>query len=328
MVGDFEVIRFPQDWGARGQIIPLIDNAHYDGTGRLSIGLSGNEAPPQVSNFRQILYDRLWVYDVGLFMSEIAYAPPVSELLELGEKSVRAKHPTDYIEQFGFTDADIPELIRMVLDEDLNWANQNTNEVWAPLHAWRSLGLLKAEAAIEPLVSKFNEMWEDDWFNEDMPDVFAQIGPAAIPALRNFFDNSENWFYSRWTAISSLVKIAQAHPDVRDVCVEAMTQHLEHFNRNNREWNGVVISSLLDLNAVEAAPLMEQAFKTKWVDTSIPGDWPEVQHSLGLISRSEVVQRRKHVDAEHIAAKAHLPTTKADGFGASSKSKKKKKKKK
>jgi hypothetical protein len=46
----------------------------------------------------------------------------------------------------------VPELIRMALDEDLHWADTESAEVWAPLHAWRTLAQLRAEAAVEPLI--------------------------------------------------------------------------------------------------------------------------------------------------------------------------------
>jgi len=45
----------------------------------------------------------------------------------------------------------VPDLIRMALDDELYWADSDSLEVWAPIHAWRALGQLRAEAAVQPL---------------------------------------------------------------------------------------------------------------------------------------------------------------------------------
>ena len=45
----------------------------------------------------------------------------------------------------------VPDLIRMTLDDELHGADSDSREVWAPLHAWRALGQLRAESAIKPL---------------------------------------------------------------------------------------------------------------------------------------------------------------------------------
>lgn len=66
-------------------------------------------------------------------MAQTTYAAPVDVLLSLGDKQL-SKWP-DYLTQFNLTTADIPELIRMATDSDLNWADSEGLEVWAPLHA-------------------------------------------------------------------------------------------------------------------------------------------------------------------------------------------------
>ena len=73
----------------------------------------------------------------------------------------------------------------MATDEELEWADEDeTLEVWAPIHAWRTLGQLRAEAAIEPLFSLFTGLDQSDWVTEEMPEVFGMIGPAALPMLK------------------------------------------------------------------------------------------------------------------------------------------------
>jgi hypothetical protein len=267
---------------------------------------------------------------VGSFMTSSTYLPPVSALLQLGEKHLRLHRKwADYVNDYGLTEDHIPGLIQMAIDQDLNWADSESLEVWAPVHAWRALGQLKAEAAIEPLLSIFNVMEESDWFREDMPEVFACIGPAVLPPVQAFLSNSENAFYSRWTAASVLVELGKVHPEARTDCVAALEVQLQQFSKNSRELNGVLISSLLDLDATEAAPAIERAYAAKWVDTFICGDWIDVQYSLGLLSRAQVYERRHCVDAEKLLSRAaQPPADPAKGFGTKVSPKKRKKKSK
>ena len=81
----------------------------------------------------------------------------------------------------GLTAGQIPELIQMARDEELHRADSDSLEVWAPIHAWRALGQLRAEAAIVPLLRLLERIDEedDDWVVEELPVVFGMIGPTA-----------------------------------------------------------------------------------------------------------------------------------------------------
>jgi hypothetical protein len=203
----------------------------------------------------------------------------------------------------------------MATDSDLNFASSDSLEVWAPIHAWRVLGQLKAEAAIAPLISVFNEMEENEWFREEIQDVFAMIGPASIPELADFLANSSNLFYVRWVSAETLVKICQKYPSTRDACLNVFVKQLEQYPKNSREINGAIICSLLDIEGSEATALMEAAFSAKRVDTSIPGNWIDVQQQLGLLTRAEVAELRHYVDAEQVRSKAMKLRDSTIGFG-------------
>ncbi|GAB4155404.1 MAG: hypothetical protein Fur0046_35330 [Cyanobacteria bacterium J069] len=263
-------------------------------------------------------------------MAPTLYSPPVSALLHIGDKRLRLRQKwIDYAKEYGFTAEHIPELIQMAIDQDLNWASSESLEVWAPVHAWRALGQFKAEAAIEPLLSIFNEMEDGDWFLEDMPEVFALIGPAALAPVKAFLENPENLFYCRWAAADILVELGKAHPEVQADCIATLEQQLEQFSKNGRDFNAVLITSLLRLEAEESAPIIERAFAAKWVDESICGSWIDVQRDMGLLSRQEIYKLLHNVDAEKLRAKApKLLSDPAKGFGAAASKKTKKTQKK
>ena len=79
-------------------------------------------------------------------MTDANYPPPLDRLLTYGDPGFqnRAEWP-NYVEMFQLGPEHVPDLIRMATDADLNEADTDSPEVWAPLHAWRALGQLRAE---------------------------------------------------------------------------------------------------------------------------------------------------------------------------------------
>ncbi len=220
-------------------------------------------------------------------MSTANYPPPVDKLLTFGECSPSPEWP-DYL-ALGLGPEHVPDLIRMATDEELNQAASDSLEVWAPVHAWRALGQLRAEAAIEPLLSLFRRIDEneDDWVDGQLPDVYGMIGPAAIPALTAYLADTSHGLYARISAASSLKHIGEMHPDARAECVAIFARQLEGFAEQDPTLNAFLVAPLLDLKAVEAAPVIERAFAADRVDESVVGDWEDVQIALGLKEQRE-----------------------------------------
>ncbi len=219
------------------------------------------------------------------------YPPPVDKLLTYGKSDLGPKNWPDYRE-LGLGPEHIPDLIRMATDEELNLADSETPEVWAPVYAWHALGQMRAEAAIEPLLSLFQTLKEDEWVTEELPEVFGMIGPAALPALDKFIGDISHDEFPRIDAIASMQKIGEHWPDARDESVALLMRHLEHFSENEPDVNAFLILGLVKLQAREAAPLIEQAFAADSVEPFIMGDWDDVQVELGLKSPEEVAQKR------------------------------------
>ncbi len=216
-------------------------------------------------------------------MTEYDYTVPVSGLLTLGDCREMRIWP-NYL-ALGIGPEHIPDLIRMVEDDELNSADSDSLEVWAPAHAWRALGQLRAEAAVEPLTRLLYRIdeFQDDWVGEEVPDVFGMIGSSAIPALTDYLMEPLHGLWARTAAAQGLAEIGKRHPEARDDCVAALTQVLEGFAYHDPTLNGLVISYLVDLKGSEAAPVMERAFAADCVDISILGDWEDAQIALGLL---------------------------------------------
>jgi hypothetical protein len=235
-----------------------------------------------------------------------SYGPPVNQLLNYEDSHIVSPDKWPNYRELGLGSEQIPDLIRMATDEDLHEADWESLASSAPAHAWRALGQLRAEEAIEPLLSLFEaETVEDgDWAMEELPNVFAMIGPAALPALAAYIaDDVLHDEDARISAIPSIEKIAVRWPEARPACMALLMKQLERFEENESDVNAFLILGLVDMQAIEAAPLIERAFAAKCVDPMVMGDWKDVQFELGLLSAEEVEeieQRRAKRDATRL----------------------------
>lgn len=236
-----------------------------------------------------------------------AYTPPVDQLLTYGEN--RGQSPEEWPDYLGLGigPEHVPDLIRMATDEALDWASKDSLEVWAPIHARRTLGQLRAEAAIEPLFSLFKGFDDIDWVTEEVPEVIGMIGPAALPVLKAALTDMATDEWVCISAISCVEKIGIRWPEARSACVTLLMEFLEQFEINDPEVNGFAVASLVELKATEAATLIERAFAARCVDRMIIGGWEDVQVKLGLKSTEEVKQRRFTMEPEPLVSSMRLP---------------------
>ena len=212
------------------------------------------------------------------------YEPPVNQLLTYGslEDETTAEWP-DYL-ALGLSTEDIPELIRMATDMSLMTEDTPIEEFFAPVHAFRALGQLHAEAASEPLLSLFDNQHDNDWIIEDLPQAYGMIGPSAIPALAAHIADQSKEEFSRTLASNGLVEIAKTHPEARSEVISTISKQLELFDEQDPELNGWLIGDLGDLKAVETLPLIERAFNADAVDEMII-DLEDVLVDFGLKER-------------------------------------------
>jgi len=188
----------------------------------------------------------------------------------------------------------IPDLLRMVRDEDL-WESDNEDDPasFAPIHAWRTLGQLGAEEAISPLIALLDPYDDWDWFQKEVPEVLGLIGPTAIAPLAVILANTMRPVGMRTTAGSALGKIGRMHPDARTAAVTPITDAITASLTSDaplddlRELNGFLISELIDLEETDALPLIARVFAADRVDESIPGDLEDVEIAFGVRERRD-----------------------------------------
>lgn len=229
------------------------------------------------------------------------YEPPVNELLHYGPcQGFQVKEWPNYVQELGLTREHVPALIQMVQDEVL-WgffmgSSQGQDDhpeadvdpeaaMWAPLHAWRSLGQLQAVDAIPALVQVLDQ-YDIDWCWEELPQVFGLMGAEAIAPLNDLFATKLHYNH-KITVVDGLGEIVKAFPELRDRCVAVLTQQLSNCKQHHRSVNGALVARLMDFEALEAVPVIEAAYQAKKVDEMFVGSWARVQVDLGLKQESD-----------------------------------------
>jgi hypothetical protein len=229
------------------------------------------------------------------------YEPPVAEPLSYGEaEGNTSKDWPNYVQDLGLTANHVPVLIQMVQDEQLwklfmgNFDREDEfidagidpeAALWAPIHAWRSLGQLQAIEAIDPLV-QILQQHDLDWCWEELPQVFGLMGAGALDPLEELLSTKID-YNNKITLVEGMGRIAKTFPELRDRTVEALTRQLSQFKTHHRSVNGSIIAQLLDFKATEAVPEMEAAYGAKKVDEMFVGSWARVQIDLGLKQESD-----------------------------------------
>ena len=213
------------------------------------------------------------------------YAPPVAQLLRCGRpKNVSRTDWFDYVKAYGLIDEHIPMLIQLASEKELDWEDEG--EGYAPIHAYRALGQLRAVAAVPSLVSLLDGD-DSDWFMEDLPIVFGMIGPACLPALTDYLGRVEPSAWSKSAAAGGLEKIAVYHPGYRDECVELLTAALSRHQKQPPKLNGSLVARLLNLQAAESVSAIEKAYKEGPMDEMVCGSWARVQIELELATEAD-----------------------------------------
>ncbi|MDP3071442.1 MAG: SEC-C metal-binding domain-containing protein [Opitutaceae bacterium] len=217
--------------------------------------------------------------------ADLRYSGPMVALLERGDPS---EEEGGEMRQ-AWAPEHIPELIRMATDEALLLGPSNSLVVWAPLHAMQALGDLAAEEAVGPLAGLWRRPWieDDDYVSDAVASALGRIGPAALAVASQALCEISLGNFARHGAKDALVGIGRRHPAARAECVAAIAAVLARPEVNDGFTNAVLVSGLLDLKAVEAAEVIERAFRDGRVDESICGDWEDAQIELGLKTRRE-----------------------------------------
>src|SRR6266487_5766746 len=143
------------------------------------------------------------------------YPPPVDVLLTLGDP--RNAGVVERRHALGFGQEHLPDLLRMARDRGLYTADGDTDEVWAPLHAFYALSDLDISAAVPEIIPLFD--LEDDWYDRELPELLGKVGAPALEPIRAYLADHTRWGFGHSVACHALEQIARQHPELREQVV-------------------------------------------------------------------------------------------------------------
>jgi hypothetical protein len=221
----------------------------------------------------------------------------IAQLYQLGDprqlevkKDKQGWH--DYL-QYGFSEADVPELIELVRNQSLSTSTDRM-EVWVPLYAWRILGQLRAADAITPLISmiEFFVKEKDEWAITEMSEVMGNMGQPAIEPLLNYLMDHSNSEMARSVMSEGLGKIAAYHLAGRPEVLNAFHVYLSSPDLSAKDFNGLLICVFMYLEATELIEGIRHLYQQNAVNLSIPGDIEDVEINLGLREKRETAEKK------------------------------------
>ena len=231
------------------------------------------------------------------------YQSLVSQLLSYTNcQPVDPEEWPNYIGEFGFTEAHIPDLLALMQDELLLTLNPDEGSpeldaeldpelaVWGPIHAWRALGQLQAMEFLDAAIG-FLKSHDLDWAWEEFPDVLMLIGPPIIESLGAAIKTEASNDVTSITLVESLQRIAETFPEARDRSITLINDVLKGYEQNHDSVNASLIAALLKLNAAtESLAIIEAAYQAERVDEFYSGTWAQVQIDLGLKTKADFTE--------------------------------------
>ena len=211
--------------------------------------------------------------------------PP--EVQKLSTLSVFDEWP-DY-QKLGIGQHHIPALIEISRNAPDFWRDEAPDEnFFMPLHAWKALVQLRAPEAVTELLYAMRWLIDensDSLLFEEFPFVFGRLDSSSVGPLIEYLLNQKNDNEARACVAEGLVYLVENHPELREEAIQAFRTTLERYEEEDPFFNAVFVSFLAELDAVEAAPLVEQVYQSNHVDTSVIGDWEDFQVKVGLLEK-------------------------------------------
>ncbi len=208
-----------------------------------------------------------------------AYPHPVSELLTLGR--CHWQNWTNY-SRLPFNHSHISALVDLARDRALMDHEDDTNS-WAPVHAWRVLGIMADQDAVEPLLNlMWNETGDEFFIPEYLPSALGRMGKTAMPALMQFVSDACLELSVRLLAIDALKFCGQFHRSLQATIASFLKQILDNHYDDDASLNAHLIAALVDLGVKQAASSIEEAYNRGTIDHSILGDMDDVEKELSL----------------------------------------------
>ncbi|MGF1452956.1 MAG: hypothetical protein ACFB21_12885 [Opitutales bacterium] len=205
------------------------------------------------------------------------YNERIQKLTRLGEPKFREPW-RDYAAEFGLTEADRDEVIRMF--EDTSWYDLKPKNpaYWSGIHAGRALAFLGPdEDTFTALICVLEENPEDDWLCEDVPEILGRLGEPALLAVTDYLNDPHAVPEAKCSLADFYNALIKHHRALKPTALAALRRLIADFNRHDPAFNGLVVAWLIELMVKSALPSIRIAYLSNKVEPSICGYLEDVE---------------------------------------------------
>lgn len=221
----------------------------------------------------------------------------VQRLAKIGDDEVLNTGIWPDYGSMGIGEEHIPVLMSILENYDDFSQQMDDPTGFLPMHAWRALATLKADSAIQLMLNLFNHEDEesDEVIGEDLPQAMGRMGPAVYDPLNDWLKDKTHGHRSRMDAAEALMYYAIQNPGDRLRVIDDLANALSDYQTQDPSENAILIGLLMNLNAVEAAPIVEQAYNSGNVEEYFIGDWEDWQVAVGLLKERQTSPQRSQI---------------------------------
>ena len=198
------------------------------------------------------------------------YSKEVEKLFFYGETNISEPWP-NYVVELNLKRVHINELIELIINSDLSKATSGfTIKDFAPRHAWRALGQLKAIVAIKTLLDALIDEKNEEAFDYrvELPYVFLLIGDKSIIELELFLKNEKiEWNY-KLIIFETLVKFAIQKPIHKELIINISNDLIIKYNREPY-FISYILNALFKIEPVNSEIVKEVIHEEKYDFTVI-----------------------------------------------------------
>ncbi len=246
----------------------------------------------------------------------------IERLTRLGRPEYGLKWPEEspsLLERAGITAAHAGDLAAITL----LWASDPSefpedDSAFAPVYAWRALGLLGATECVEPLLGMINVLDEgdDEWSPNEFSVVLGLVGEAAIDPVARFLADAGNRVMARAVAASALREVAKRRPQCGERVAAILLDHLGRYAEHDPVLNAFLVIDLAEMGTTQAVDLIDRAYAAGRIDEECAGTRGYMLEKLGMPgcepSPEERERELRRMLASLLAPRAVEPTGQRD----------------
>jgi len=189
----------------------------------------------------------------------------VDALFTIGQPDKLASWP-DYPDRYGLDESHIPVLVQLLSNADLPDATVTAGKDWAPLHAWRALGQLRAEDAVPVIFRQIETYADNGWAIDEIPSVLALIGEPAIAPANAVLVSSRFSEGARIIAMEGLVQIANLDPLYKEPIYLLLSRYAQQPDLAVSALNALLVNKLVGLDSEKFRNEVHQLLCSEAVD--------------------------------------------------------------